>query len=230
MWKIQISDCTEDAGFQAQNGMGLFPGGQFYAQYGAATAVGATGAETSILAGSPSITNLNATQSFGPISTLPMPPPLVANSNYGAWQLGTQFRGDFWGTIRTNASTPTLRFRLGLVGGLTAATFNAFHDSAALTMASAAAAGSYFHYWFEFLPTVVASGANCTVIATAGYETGSTAAACASNPVSTAPLTTASFDLNQATNPYSWDIRVTWGTSHANNTLTVMYGRIGVVC
>lgn len=110
-WRMAPYQATEQIAWESVQGPSLFFSGPMYCQYGAATQYGSSNTETSLLLGSPTVTDMRGGMFGGPLATRIMPA--------GAFSLGTHFHGDFYGTIQTNG-TPNLQMRLGIVGPGTA--------------------------------------------------------------------------------------------------------------
>jgi hypothetical protein len=89
---------------------------------------------------------------------------------------------------------------------------------------TAAAAGSYFRIWFNTVVTV--GGSSGTLRTVIGYAQGTTAAASTLIFKAAAPQDVSSLDLTQ---PYTIDIRATFGAASASNTLTIQSGWISLV-
>lgn len=214
-WRMAPYQATEQIAWESVQGPSLFFSGPMYCQYGAATQYGSSNTETSLLLGSPTVTDMRGGMFGGPLATRIMPA--------GAFSLGTHFHGDFYGTIQTNG-TPNLQMRLGIVGPGTATTFNLLSDNAALALV-AAAAGSYFHVWFHSVVTAAGPGAVGALRSVVGYEYGTTAAGSLTRTIVPAPQALATFDLNF---DYTWDIRATFSAADAANLITLQMGQIWV--
>jgi hypothetical protein len=185
----------------------LFPSGAFYVQNGASAALASSTTETSILNNvKGSIVQLPwDNQGSFPGSTLYFPS--------GTLRLGTQFHAAFVGTI-ANTGTPTLRTRFGLVDA--SAAFTAIADTAAVAMTTVAS--SAFIVQCDFI--VASVGASGSLVGWVSHQYGPTASEVVSLPAAVTIDTTAN---------YSLDLRCTWGTSSASNTLRILYGSFELV-
>jgi hypothetical protein len=213
-WKMAPYQSTEEGAWPSAQGPSLFFSGPMYETYGVCTQLVSSNTETSLLLGSPLITDMSGGMFGGPRASRILP--------VGSLTLGSHFHGDFYGICSTNG-TPNLRMRLGIVGGSVAATtFNQLCDNAALALV-AAAAGSYFHVWFHSVVTAVGPGITGSISSLIGYEQGTTAAGSATRNVVPASLSLATFDLNWE---YTWDIRATFSAADAANIIQLQFGQI----
>ena len=215
MWRPAASPQSSEGGMVKPSfGMPVFFSGAFYILYGPATTINTSTTETSIFGGDTSITTpIIVSAGVNPYPQNPGSsraiPPVALNTQ------GTMFNGDFFGTIKTNG-TPNIQFRLGLVNS--AGTFTSLADTTAQAMTSEATA-CYLHVATGF--SILKVGTSGSIQAYIGIEYAPTNISLFSTYTTTTAL-----DLTQ---PYTLDIRATWGTSDAANIVAINHGAFEVI-
>jgi hypothetical protein len=194
---------------KSKAGLQMSVGGVMYMQYAASAALVNSVVETSIL-------NSSVTTAQG---------SLVIPAGALAWGSalnlvnapGCLLRVKLFGNV-TITSTPTLRIRVGMVNA--AGTFLPLTDSTALT--AAAVTGGLFELYSDI---AVSSYGSAGIIAAGGNFMQSVTAISFQRFI--LPYTaTSAFDT---TVPYTLDVRATWGTAAAGNSLTVVGGYVEMI-
>lgn len=216
-WVANFANSTADGRtVDTLNGPGLFAAGPFYVQYGAVT-YGNSSTQTSLLTGT-AVDLSNAQAGASPAKSLYLPGPGISQGTpLGAFPLGTTFKVSMRGSIKNNSSTPTLTFSMVLRNS--AGTIISTPVTCQGTMVSTASAVT-FHS--EMLATVTAVGSSGSITGSWYTVIGDTATP---NVLAAVPAAV-TCDLTQN---YYMDITATWGTGHANNTMTVNHVIIELV-
>lgn len=209
-WTISPSSTSTDArSLPTLNGPSLMAAGPFYVQYGAVT-VGNSVVQTSLLSGSAVDLSFNQGGASPAKSLGVYGPALVQRCPHGSFPLGTTFRVLMTGSIKNDTSTPTVKFDLVLKNA--AGTIISTPVTSTGNMVSTGAAVVPLRV--EMIATVTAIGASGSITGCfiSQYGDGAVLGVMGAVPAAVA------CDLTQQ---YYMDIMVTWGTAHANDTLTV---------
>ena len=226
-WLKHLIQSTEGKADKVVGGPWLFNRGAFYIQQAAGPTLASSTTETSLLTGTTG--NTLASPTSGTYMTFGVPG--TGNADYpgstlvltgqtgfsnGLLKQGTMIAWRFFGTI-ANTSTPNLTIKVGLVNQTTGA-FTALAATAATAMSNVSTC-----LWelTGSLMVVADSATAGEIYAACKFAYGVTGTAIVS------PLgDTSSFDTTQS---YALDIRATWGTSSASNTMTLNYGMFELV-
>ncbi len=207
---------TEAFQYKTKGGLLVNLAGPMYIQYAASAAYNTSVTETSIL--NNTVTTAQGTLSipqqglaYGPLNSIALAP-------------GTVIRVKLVGTIG-NTATPTLRIRTGLINQ--AGTVTTIADTTVLTMATITGVG-YFEYTAEIVVGAYSASVG-SMIGTSQLRYTTVAAPAQSAAMSflqAAQIATSSFDTTQT---YALDVKATWGTSSASNTITTGYAIVEMI-
>jgi hypothetical protein len=198
---------TEGLIFKSKAGTPFLISGSQYIQYGAGTAYGTSTTETSLFTGN--------TSSFG---TLTFPATGLTND----WNLpnvagaGAMYRLKAGG-IMTTTGTPTLLIRLTMTN--TAGTVSELSTTGALALVAITGTANWF---VDATIIVTAYSATAGSFRTLGrFDYGQTTLLTTGLNIPSTSLGTL-----DTTNPFTLDLKATWGTSSASNTMTLQYATL----
>ena len=209
--------------FPTGQGPNIYFNGPFCSIATAMPAYASSSTETSLITGA-------TTTGFGTAPTMVNIGSQSGNATYisGTYRipgnfllLGTRVAWDFIGSI-ANTVTPNLTVKAGLQNASTG-TFTALATTGVTAMVNLAGTG-VIHVKGYFMITASASATSNTIVGWIGNEYGYGTAV--GNDVYGGPTSTATFDLSV---DYFFDVRATWGTNSASNTITLSYGNVWVL-
>ena len=193
------------------SGINFFCDGPVWVQYGDGTAVANSTTQTSVVTNSTSATANFLAQIPTAISSTTIPGNGMAPASL--WQ--SRLFGQY-----STTSTPTLTVAVGFVNA--AGTFTAVASTAAITMPSSVTSMDWELETYTAIRAVASGSTNNTVTKVAfRYRS---AAATELSYVVVPTLATVDFTQNQ-----TFDVRVTWGTASASNTIIANMGVFKVV-